>query len=268
MSREILLAVLFFALSLALTGCLFGEPAIEKTTPTARPTSTPTTAPSAQPANATASPTANATVLPSPSPSPQEESEKPECAISVNPNDAQGPFKALAAVRFFNYPEPGKVTIKCSSTDAGSEGERHGDFYYAKCDYPYSFEKKIMTASASADIVSCATTVVVQPNAQFAKMWTFSPGDDAFTVNKTENAIVGKNYSIQNSGTLPLEGITCTMDRTWATASCPASLSAGETGYMKMSFDLTSQSGLQSTILTVKEKELQKSFTIEVTVVS
>ncbi len=270
MSRKILLAVLFFALSLTLAGCLFGEPSIEKTAPTIK--QTPTPAPTAAPQQANKSnstnATATATALPSPSPSPQGEGEKPECTISVNPNDAQGPFKALAAVRFFNYPEPGKVTIKCSSADAGSEGERHGDFYYAKCDYPYAFEKKIMTASATADIVSCATTIVVEPNAQFAKMWTFSPGDDMFTVNKTQGAVVNKNYTIENSGTLPLEGITCAMDRTWATASCPGSLAAGQTDYMKMTFDTSSLTGLQSTILTVKEKDLQKSFTIDVTTVT
>lgn len=270
MSRKFLLAVLFFALSLALTGCLFGEPSIEKTAPTAKqtPTSVPTAIPQQTNASNSTNATANATSLPSPSPALSGESEKPECTISINPNDAQGPFKALAAVRFFNYPEPGKVTIKCSSADLGREGERRGDFYYVKCDYPYSFDKKIMTASATADIVSCATTVVVEPNAQFAKMWTFSPGDDAFTVNKTEGAVVGKNYTIQNSGTLPLEGITCTTDRTWATASCPDSLAAGQTDYMKMTFDMSSQTGLQSTILTIKEKDLQKSFTIEVTTVA
>lgn len=261
------------AASIISAGCLFfKESSIEKTsTPTAKETAAPTTTvmPTATTENESASNQTNASPTPLPSPSPAAEGGdvKPECTIAINPADAPGPFKSLVAVRFFNYPDPSNVTVKCSAQEDGKAVEKRGEFYYAQCDYPYTFERKILTASASSDFVTCATTVVIQGNPQFAKMWTFSPGDETFSVNQSEEPKTTREYSISNTGTLALTQITCTTDKAWAAPVCPDALANGESKKFKVTYDVSSLAvGENNVQLTITESNLKKDFAIGVTV--
>ncbi len=267
-------------LGIAMAGCLFKESAMDAaSTPTATALATQAPAAGAQ-ENASEESTplpsekANATTVASPEPSPTpgeyEGGEKAECALSVNPADAPGPFKSLLAAKFFNYPDPGDVTIKCTSQDAGTAAEKRGELYYAQCEYPYVFERKLLTASASAGFVTCATTVVIQGNPQFAKAWTFSPGDEAFDMNKTDEPRLTREYSITNTGTLVLAGVKCTTDKAWAAVgACPASLAIGEQGKIKITYDASSlENGNYNVQLTVSETNMNKAFSIGVTVSS
>src|SRR3989344_8503122 len=168
MKTKIFVALVMLALALTLAGCRREEERVKKPPP-ATPPPTPTPSPEALP-----SPTKKPSPTPTPTPSPEA---NPECTITVNPNDAQGPFKAGVSARFFNI-DPANATIKCTNFDTGVNGEKkEGSQFFRTCDYPSVQVRKMETASASAEGVSCETLVVVETNTDFTKSWSFSPGD-------------------------------------------------------------------------------------------
>ncbi|MEM4255594.1 MAG: hypothetical protein QXR53_04700 [Candidatus Norongarragalinales archaeon] len=253
--RAILLLV--FA-AFVFAGCLFQQPG-----QTATPTPTPTVKASPSPSPL---PTATATATPTPTPSPAVQLT-PECSISVNPNDAQGPFKAGVSARFLNV-DPGNATIKCTAQDSGAVGERkEGGFFFRTCDYPSTLARKLETASATGGGVSCTTLVVVQVNPEYSKTWTFSPGDESFTMTKSVSNTTTRNYTITNTGTLELNIFSCNSDKSFVTVSCPTKIKAGETQPFNATFSVSGQpEGQQNVVLTVKEKDLEKSVTITLTI--
>ena len=260
MKTKILLALVLLALALTLAGCITQQTPVEKT-PTATATPTPTLAPSALP-----SPTIRVSPTPTPTPSPEA---NPECTITVNPNDAQGPFKAGVSARFFNI-DPANATIKCTQTDSGVNGEKkEGAQFFRTCDYASVQTRKIETASASAEGVSCETLVVVETNTDFTKSWSFSPGDESFTMNKSVSNSTTRNYTIQNAGTLELNTFTCTADKNFATLLCPPKIAPGSSAPFNATFSVSGQpDGVQNVVLTVTERDLQKTVTVTVSIIS
>ncbi|MFH1056400.1 MAG: hypothetical protein V1717_01220 [Candidatus Micrarchaeota archaeon] len=265
------LAVVLF-LAVAVSGCLFQE-----TAPQPTPQTTVTLTPSA-----TASPTENATQTPSPTetstptplPSPTATSTptataKPECMITINPNDAPGPFEATAAVRLVNMPEAGNVTVKCTANSAGKIAENTGDVHFAKCEYPYVLSRKTETASAQVGIVSCATTVVIDTNSDYTKSWSFTPGDGSLVMNKSQSNTTVRNYAVSNTGPLELTSISCSSDKTIVTiSSCPSSLKAGEIKTFNTTYSISAQNASQQTvIITVKEKDLEKTLSTTLSII-
>ncbi len=263
-------AILLIALTVGIAGCLVQEKPIEERKERST-TSTPLFSSPSPLANATVQ--ANATANPSTTPEPTSEAtpnatQTPggECSISANPKDAPGPFKALASARFFNTPNPENVTIKCTAEDAGTPAEKHGEFYIVSCSYSYAIEKKIVTISAEAQGISCATTVVVDVNSEFKKGWTFTPGDEEFTLNQSVSNTTVRGYTIANSGSLTLTQITCTTDKSFVAMSCPATLKPGESLPFTATFSVSGLTpGQYSVVITIKEKELEKSFYVVAT---
>ncbi len=260
MRKTIILILVLIAL--AFVGCLFQQPAEQKT-PGATPAASLT--PSASPTSST---TTTPTPRPSPSPMPTT-TLQPECSISVNPNDALGPFRAGASARFFNT-DPGNVTVKCTAQDSGVFGERkEGGYFVRTCEYPSVLTRKLETASASWGGISCSTLVVIQVNSEFSKSWSFTPGDESFTMNKSISNTTVRNYTITNTGTLELNTFICSADKSFVTINCPVKIKAGESGPFNATFSISGQSdGQQNAVLTVKEKDLEKSITATLTIVS
>ncbi|HLD63029.1 MAG TPA: hypothetical protein VI875_04130 [Candidatus Norongarragalinales archaeon] len=260
MKTKIFVALVMLALALTLAGCLTQQAPVKKTA-TATPTPTPTPSPEALP-----SPTKKPSPTPTPTPSPEA---NPECTITVNPNDAQGPFKAGVSARFFNI-DPANATIKCTNSDTGVNGEKkEGSQFFRTCDYPSVQVRKIETASASAQGVSCETLVVVGTNTEYKKSWSFSPADESFTMNKSVSNSTTRNYTIQNSGTLELNTFTCMADKSFVTMVCPEKIAPGASAPANATFSISAQpDGAQNVVLTITEKDLQKTITVTVNIVS
>ncbi|MEM4255596.1 MAG: hypothetical protein QXR53_04710 [Candidatus Norongarragalinales archaeon] len=259
---------------MAAAGCIFQEKPIEQRQERPSPSPLFQATASAEAPNESAQtrpspspiPSPSPDVSPSPSPSPAVQGE---CVVSINPKDAQGPFKAIASARFFNTPNPGSVTIKCTADGEETEAEKHGEFYIASCSYSFVVEKKVATVSAQTQGISCATTVVIDVNSEFRKGWTFTPGDEEFTVNKSISNTTVRNYTVANSGSLTLTEISCSTNAGHATMTCPATLKPGEEKQFTTTFDATAlNAGQHSAVITIKEKDLEKSFTLIATVVN
>ncbi len=252
-----LIAIVF---SLVLAGCLFQQ--TEVGTPT--PTATSTTAPSPSQAATTIQPSPSPVASPSPSPAAQA-----YCELNVNPNDAQGPFRAAVSARFFELPNPGNVTIKCSAGDAPAQAEKKGEFYVVVCNYPNVLSRSLIAASASAQGVSCNTTVVVETNPALSKTWSFSPGDESFTVNQSQLNYTTRNYTITNTGSLELDLVSCTADQGFVTVSCPVLIKPGDTAPFNATYTVSGLSAGQQTVqLTVKEKDLSNIIRVSINVVT
>jgi len=274
-------ALVLFALAFYLAGCIFQEKPIEQRQERALPTLSP--ALSASPnatvqANASEANATNETAQPTPEPTPDENltqanattSPQPqgECTVSANPEDAPGPYRSVASARFFNA-QPAEVKIKCTAQDEPVVAEKHGEFYIASCSYSFVTEKKIQTISAEGDGISCATTVVVDINHEFQKGWTFSPGDEEFTLNQSDSNATVRDYTIENSGSLTLTEITCASDQSFVTMSCPTALKPSESQPFKATINAEGlQPGEKQIVITIKEKDLEKSFYVSMTLVN
>ncbi len=276
-------ALLLFALAFYLAGCIFQEKPIEQRQERPIPTLSPaldaspgaTIQANASEANATQNATVQPTTTPEPTPdenatqtttaSPQPQGE---CAVSANPEDAPGPYRSVASARFFNA-QPAEVKIKCAAQDEPLVAEKHGEFYIASCSYSFVTEKKIQTISAEGDGISCATTVVVDVNQEFQKGWTFSPGDEEFTLNQSETNSTVRDYTMENSGSLTLAEITCTADQSFAAMICPTSLKPAESQPFKATINAEGlQPGEKQIVITIKEKDLEKTFYVSMTLVN
>lgn len=250
-----------------LYGCLFQQ---QQTPTTPAPTVTP------KPAQQTTAspppvptPNATATASATPSAAAATPTPKPECTIGVNPNNAQGPFRAGVSATFFNLANPGNVTIKCSADDAGVVGEKSGDSFFRVCDYSYTLSRKIVVASASAQGVSCNTTAVIEANPDYTKNWVFAPDGESFTMNKTQSNTTTRNYTISNTGGLDIASFSCTADKSFATIKCPTAIAKGESQPMNATFSVSGQpAGQQSVLLTIKEKDLEKTMSVSVNIVT
>jgi len=277
-------AFLLFALAIYLAGCVFQEKPIEQRQERPLPTLSPglSASPNATiQANATnetqnATPAASATGMQEPSPTPAaNETEnnstasppQGECTVFANPKDAPGPYKAIASARFFEV-QPSEVKIKCTAQDEPIVAEKHGEMYIASCSYSFVIEKKVHTISAEGEGVSCATTVVVDINSEFEKGWTFSPGDEEFTLDQRISNVTVRNYTIANSGSLTLTEITCSTDQGFVTMNCPTTIKPSESLPFTATVDASGlQPGEKQIAITIKEKNLEKAFYITATLV-
>lgn len=253
-------AFIAIVFSLVLAGCLFQQ--TEVSTPT--PTATSTAVPSPSKAATTVQPSPSPVISPSPSPVAQA-----YCELNVNPNDSQGPFRAAVSARFFELSNPGNITIKCNATDTPSQAEKKGEFYAVVCNYPSVLSRSLVAASASAQGVSCNTTVVIETNPAFSKSWLFSPGDESFTINQSQLNYTTRNYTITNTGSLQLDIVSCTADQGFATVSCPTLVKPGDTAPFNATYTVSGLSaGQQTAQLTVKEKDLSNTIRVSINVVS
>lgn len=255
-------AFISIAFSLLLAGCIFQQTEVSTPTPTATATIVPSPSQAATTTQPSPSPTPS--VLPSPSPTAQA-----SCELSVNPNDEQGPFRAAVSARFFELPDPGSVMIKCTAGDTPVQAEKKGEFYAVVCNYPSALSRMLVAASATAKGVSCNATVVIETNPAYSKSWTFSPGDESFTVNQSQLNSTTRNYTITNTGSLQLDLVSCTSDSSFVTVVCPSLIKPGDSAPFNATYTVSGLgTGQQNVQLTVKEKDLANTIRVSMTVTS